>query len=1161
MNHESLLAVLKEKMIQIGVVDGKLKVLDPEGRLDEQLLAALREHKQALIALLSHQEYLAPADFPYADLDETGLQEILRTHGDLEDIYIATPLQAGMLFHAQDDAGASYAVRHSCDLTGALDVGAFASAWQRVVAKYAALRTTFHVDSKARVHQLVHRQCALALRQLDWRDIAADSMAGKLARYKQEDLARGFDFAAPPLMRLTLIRTAEQDYHFIWLLHHSVCDGWSQPLIFSEVLQQYAALTRGTTRETAPVVPYANYIAWLHRQDTAAALEYWKQYLDGIRQKTPLQIDTLPVATGVAGSTHQSRLADAAMWAGLRQLSERMSCSMNTIVQAAWGALLQRYSGESDVVFGATVSGRPPGVEGVERIVGLFINTIPVRLRLAPATSLRQALEQVHAAFFNGSDYAHLGLGDIQRCADLPHGERLFDSLLVYQNFPQALEATELGGALGLTVRNTPGIEQTNYSLLLNVFDAQQPTLKLSYRKEQFAQATIIRLLDHLEEILRNFATCDLDSPVTAMFALGDEEARQLSGAWRQLSCDYGPDVRLDTLMERQAAATPDAIALVCGKRKLTYAQLNARSNQLAHYLIEHDVRRHTPVGILVERSIEMMVGLFAIMKAGGAYVPMDPKFPASRLEFIMKDSGMPLLLTQESLAPLVADAPATMVCIDSEALAPVLAKLPETNPDAERLGLQADDLIYILYTSGSTGMPKGVLVEHQSVCNFLYYSAETFMPPHLKGSLVSSPLVFDGTVCTLFTPFLRGKYVELMTADDTDLALLGDYIFDDEDPLLIKVTPSHMDALSHGTSERNAAVRHVIVIAGERLPHQLMCTWKFDRLPGVAFFNEYGPTECSVGSTVFPVTDGYVRDMRRASVPIGAPLANARLFVLNEQRQMQPVGVPGQLYIGGKGVARGYLNRDELTQDKFIVAAIGDGQPERLYKTGDLVRWLDDGQIEFIDRVDFQVKLRGLRIELGEIEQQIMKAGPVKNTVVVCDHTGGGRLVAYVVLDEEQRGLGPEQLEVRAEGFRAALSRVLPAYMVPSEFMVLDELPLSTNGKVDRGRLPKAEGKRRAAAAVAPETALEQQLAAIWCKVLGLQSVGVTDNFFQLGGHSLLVMRLLSEIKRELGASVTINAFFKHADIRALANHLAAHALQANLATLDDSLVEEGSF
>ncbi len=496
MNNEMLLAVLNDKKIQIGVVDGKLKVLDPEGALDAALMAQLRDNKQQLIELLSARNHLTPSDFPYAALSAQDLEQVLQQHRDLDDIYVATPLQAGMLFHAQDDAGASYAILHSCNLVGALDADAFASAWRSMVARYAVFRTSFHVDSAARAHQLVHKQASLDITMLDWRGRDGAHLAQDLAEYRDADRLRGFDFSGAPLMRISLIRTADAVHNFVWLMHHSITDGWSQPLIFVEVLDHYAALLRKETPPQRPVVPYKHYIAWLQRQDTSRALAFWKRYLGGIHQKTALHLDTLPMAGNPQGASSLVRVLDQDLCAALRQLSQRMSCSMNTILQAAWGVLLQRYSGERDIVFGTSVSGRPPELEGVEHIIGMFLSTLPMRMTFEPDTTLGEALGQVQQAFLDGNDYSYLGLGDIQRCAELPFGERLFDTLVVYQNFPGALHSADAGAAVGLKLEQSAGVEQTNYTLLLNVFDSDEIMLKISYRQERFARATINRLVD-----------------------------------------------------------------------------------------------------------------------------------------------------------------------------------------------------------------------------------------------------------------------------------------------------------------------------------------------------------------------------------------------------------------------------------------------------------------------------------------------------------------------------------------------------------------------------------------------------------------------------------------------------------------------------------------
>lgn len=1157
MNNETLLSILSEKRIQIGIVDGKLKILDPEQNLDEELRQHLRNNKAQLIELLGQKTELTVADFPFAEMDSEELKRALRGRADIQNIYVATPMQTGMFFHGLQDRGTSYMIQQFCDLVGMLDREAFRAAWCNAVTKYDAFRTSFYMDDRARVHQLVHKRAELQISYLDWSSSAPDVMSQQLIALRESDRRSGFDFSTAPMMRITLVRTAAETHHFVWTLHHSICDGWSQPLIFSDVLGHYAYLTgKAASRFERPLVPYVNYIAWLVQQDREKAVAYWKEYLLGITNKTELQIDSMPIRSGIHGPASLSRELHPDLVSRLRALSRNMSRSLNTIIQAAWGLLLHRYSGDTEVVFGTTFAGRPTSVEGVEQIVGMFLATVPVRMSFSDRTTVEVALSQVHDAFFNAHEHSHIGLGEIQRAANLAAGERLFDSLLVYQNYPDAGLGRVISNDIGISVQNSGGSEQTNYSLLINVFDAEGLTLKVSYRRERFAELTIERLLSHLEQILNGFVCGEGARVLQDLPVLSVRERDLLTRSWFERRSDYGVDCRLNTLLEQQALATPQNIAVICGNRKLSYRELNEQSNRLSHYLVERGVQKNTPVGICMERSIEMMVALFAVMKSGGAYVPMDPKFPASRLEFLANDSSMCLVLTQSSLAGGLACIGRELVCLDDTHLGQVLSSFPSVNVNANSQKLTPDDLIYILYTSGSTGMPKGVLVEHQSVCNFLRYSVETFMPAHLEGSLVSSPLVFDGTVCTLFTPFLCGKYVELMNAEDTDIELLGDYFFDDEEALLIKVTPAHLQALSYHCADTNAAVRHVVVVAGEKLAHQIH--WAFERLPNVIFFNEYGPTECSVGSTVYPIAN-LDPQIKRASVPIGAPLANFRLFVLDSKLRLQPIGVPGELYIGGKGVARGYLNREELTREKFVHAAVVTNKSERLYKTGDVVRWLECGNLEFIDRIDFQVKLRGLRIELGEIEYQLAQCENVKSSVVICARAGESRLVAYVVLKQHENN--DRRGELAVQSIKAKLAESLPAYMIPSDYCVLDELPLSNNGKVDRKRLSQIRIEQCETESVAPQTPLEEQLCEIYREILNVPSLGVTHDFFLSGGHSLLAMRTLSQIKRQLGYAVPVKAFFDNPSVRALANYLSVQQLHDKLATLDGSLVEEGSF
>jgi amino acid adenylation domain-containing protein len=1160
MNNNQILTLLKQKNIEIGVVDGKLKILDPDKNLDTELLTLLKAHKEDLIRLITQSKLFTPSDFPNAALDKQQLAKLQHDYPSLENLYIATPMQSGFLFHGMDDAGASYVSLTHCDLVGTLNVDAFTRAWQHIIARYQTFRTCFVGLDEKQIHQLVQSDVTMPIIELDWRNKPEAELPQALADYRVADKAQGFDFQKPPLMRVSLIRVSDERFHLVWSHHHVLSDGWCLPIVFGEVMASYQGYLNNTPVQLPPVVPYEHYISWLRKQDKNQARAFWTEHLSEMASPTPLTIDKLPPQSESEGRAQgpdsQTLLVSDAVNAGLNALAKSVRCTMNVIVQAAWSVLVQRYSGESEVIFGSTVSGRPAQLAGIEKMIGLFINTLPVRARLGDKITLGELLQQLHRDNVACDEYSYLGLGEIQGLSELPNGMALFDSLIVYENYP-----TELGegqhDSVGFAVEAVGSGDQTNFGLLLNAFDNDQLTLEVSYRLERFSRATIERLMGHLEQIVTAMAAGGAQLKVNEIELLSEAEKQNLLVDWNASEVDYAKGQCLHQLFESQAQLHPNNTAVICGSKELSYSELNERSNRLAHHLMAQGVGPDTLIGLSVERSLEVMVGLFAILKAGAAYIPLDPSYPTARLEYMLSDSAVKIIITQRSLVEILPLSNQQVLCLDDAALDEAVQNCSTVNPVID--ALTPSNLIYVIYTSGSTGQPKGVLVEHHSVVNFLQYSSDTFLPEHVNGALVSAPLAFDGTVCTLYTPFLQGKYVELLPAEDTAIDLLADYIFDDEDPLLFKLTPAHLEALlSQGNNQPNPEVEHVFVIAGELLTEKTLAPWRDELLPNSTFFNEYGPTEASVGTTVYKADKGRQAMTCSGNVPIGEPLANAKLYVLGPNFELQPTGTPGELYIGGAGLARGYLNQPAMTAERFVdnpftdaAADVGKG---KMYKTGDLVKWLPDGNIEFINRIDNQVKLRGFRIELGEIENQLGAISGVREAVVLCreDEGHAKRLVAYVVPTEkfaaddsanastsDKEALSQLKLKMAAE-YIDTLNGCLPEYMVPQVVVFMDQFPLSPNGKVNRRTLPvPEEADLQKQQYVAPRNEIEQTLCGIWQEVLGLEQVGIHDSFFGLGGHSLLAIRLISMVREKLEVEIPVRILFDKATVASLAEVL----------------------
>jgi amino acid adenylation domain-containing protein/non-ribosomal peptide synthase protein (TIGR01720 family) len=1031
---------------------------------------------------------------------------------DIEDIYELSPLQEGMLFHTlYAPESALYFEQLCIPLYGPLDVSALEHAWQQVVDRHTALRTSFEWEEGDKPLQVVHRRVKLSLEQQNWSNLSPAEQVERLEAYLKADRERGFELSEPPLMRLALIRVAEHAYQFVFSLHHLLLDGWSSYLINTEAAAFYEASCQGRTLEFEPSRPYGDYIAWLQQQDLSKAEGFWRRVLAGYKAPPPLGVSraTGRLSDEDEGYDAQQIKLSVATTAALQALARQHQLTLNTLVQGAWALLLSRYTGEEDVVFGATTSGRPPTLKGVESMVGLFINTLPVRVRVSPQAPLIPWLKELQAQQFETRQYEYSPLVKVQGWSEVPRGLPLFESILAFENFPTGSLLQEEGGAQQDSHFHYFG--KTNYPLSILVRPSEDLLVRMMYVRPRFDPTTISRMVGHFQTLLEGMAA-NPEQCLSELPLLTETERHQLLVEWNATTVAYPRDMCIHELFEAQAERTPEAIAVVCQGEQLTYGELNWRANQLAHHLQALGVGPETLVGICMERSLEMVIGLLGILKAGGAYVPLDPLYPKERLAFMMDDAGVPMLVTEGRLLERLPEHRATVICMDIDW--EVIAGKSKANLVS---GVKSENLAYVIYTSGSTGRPKGALLAHRGLCNVAEAQSRAFDVRSDSRILQFASLNFDASIFEIAMALRAGATLCLGTVDSllpgsTLIQLLRDQAIS-----IVTLPPSALAALP---VEQLPALQ-TILVAGEVFSADLVARWA----TGYRFFNLYGPTESTIWATVAECVDGNRRP------DIGRPIANIQVYVLDCQLQPVPVGVPGELYIGGDGLARGYLNRPELTAEKFITHPFSQEPGARLYKTGDLVCYQPDGNLEFLGRLDQQVKLHGFRIELGEVETVLSQHPAVQESVVLAreDRPGDKRLVAYLVPDQEP---APSVSELR--GF---LQRQLPEYMVPSAFVLLDALPLTPNGKVDRQALP-APGPARPmleATFVAPVNPIEKTLAEIWTQVLGLERVGIYDNFFELGGDSILSLQVIARAK-QAGIQLTLKQLFQNQTIAQLA-------------------------
>jgi len=1422
----------------------------------------------------------------------------------IEGSYPLSPIQQGMLFHSLYDNHAGVDIEQIvCALRENLNIPAFIRAWERVVARHASLRASFRWDSLDEPRQEVHRMVELPFELHDWRDVPATDQKIRLEAYLRADRQRGFELSHAPLMRFALFRLSEADYQLIWTFHHIIADGRSHLVILKEVFLYYEAYCQGQELQLEPPPSFADYLRALPRIDISEAEMYWRQALKGFKSPTQFAVAQSPVArdteTEVVFGELRTRLSEE-VTSELMALANQHQLTLNTIVQGAWALLLSRYSGEEDVIFGAVRAGRQFNGNKAESMVGMFINTLPVRVGVLPDTYLLPWLKELRARNMAVRKYEHTPLVNIQGWSDIPAGASLFESILVFDNY--LLNSTLQAQGGNWQNREFWLLEQTNYPLNIYAYAEPALLLKIAYDRRWFADDTIIRMMEHLKALLGSISA-NPQKKLAELSLLTATETYQVLEDWNHTEVEYDREVCVHQLIESQAETTPTALALVFEDKQLTYQELNDRANQVANYLRKLGVGPDTFVGVCVERSLDMIIGLLGILKAGGAYLPLDPTYPKDRLNFMVMDARVPVLLTQERLKSDFSEHQATVVCLDTEW--DVISRERKENIDS---GVNASNLAYVIYTSGSTGKPKGVMISHRNVVNFfcgmderipheppgvwlavtslsfdisvlellwtlrhgfkvilyaneirhpvstgngdgssaereidfsLFYFASdegeevadkyhlliegakfgdrhgfasVWTPErhfHAFGGLYPNPAVASAAIAsvterisiragscvlplhnpirvaeewalvdnlskgrvgisfasgwqpndfvlkpenfanrkeilfrdievvrklwrgeavsmpgpngdlievrTLPRPIqselpvwitaagnpetfrmageggfnilthLLGQSVEELKAkisvyrqawekkghpgkghvtvmlhtfigDDIDRVReivrkpMTDYlrssveliklaawsfptfksqaeaigknpleIFESQDlteedmeallahaferyfetsglfgtptsclemvdqlrgidvdeiaclidfGVASDVVLAHLDQLmqlkelasskkreeefTFAAQIRKHNVTHLqctpsmasmllvndenrlalttlqtLLVGGEAFPVELASQLK--SIVSGQIINMYGPTETTVWSTTYTVSD------REDTIPIGRPIANTELYILDQNLEPVPIGMSGELFIGGDGVVRGYLNRPELTAQRFIQNRFDGKSEARMYRTGDLVRYRPDGNVEFLGRLDHQVKIRGYRIEIGEVETVMDQYPVVQKSVVVAreDVPGEKRLVAYVI-PEQNRTLIVSEL-------REYLRNKLPEFMIPSKFVILKKFPLTPNAKIDRKALPAPEDVKaeHETTFVSPENDMEKTIAVIWQEVLNLPQVSVHDSFFDLGGHSLLMVQAHRRLKDVIDKDLSVADMFKYPTIRSLTNYI----------------------
>lgn len=1025
---------------------------------------------------------------------------------NIQDIYPLSPMQEGLLFHSLfSPQGGIYFEQMVYRVQGELHVAHFQKAWQEVLNRHSILRTAFYWEETEKPLQVVFRDVALPFTYQDWSQLSGAEQESRLEEYLQEEREQGFELTMPPLLKVSLIQMDADVSQVVLSFHHLLLDGWSLPLLLGEVFALYRAYEQERSIVLESSRSFKDYILWLNEQDTSRAEQYWRKTLAGFQTPTVLQIDRAEgnsAGQAAVFSEREARLSPAAT-AALQALARQSGVTLNTMVQGAWSLLLSRYSGEKDVVFGTVLSGRSGDLAGIESMVGMFINTLPVRVKIPKNETVLSWLKTLQEQQVELRQYEYSSLLQVQGWSEIKRGQSLFDSVLVFENYP--VDEQVKAGMGGLSIEAARFIERTNYPLSVLVAPDHELMVKVIYDSIRFGESSVERMVGHLLTLLEQMAE-NPEGAVEALEMMTEAERRQIVEEFNDTAVDYPSHLTVTELFEEMAAYAPDRPILFYQDQSFTYRELDERASGLAYQLKAMGVQPNELVAVFAERSPEMVISVLAILKAGGAFVPIDPDYPRERIEWMLQDCNARVMLASAVIEQMDVSFSGTILNLSqidwNEAKA---AREAPAGDEGRQAFPSSTDICYVMYTSGSTGRPKGVMVSHRNVVRLVKNTNYAQFDENTRILQAGAP-GFDACTYEIWGALLNGGRLYLVNKEVLlDAGRMRDVIQGCGITDMFLSSPL-FNQLSQQDSTMFAGMK-TLLVGGDVVsaPHAKRVA---RAAPDLVVGNAYGPTENTTFSTFCPVGKE-----PSSTIPIGRPIHNSTAYIVDEELRLLPIGLIGELVLGGDGVALGYLNRPELTAEKFVDSPFRKG--ERLYRTGDLARFLPNGEIEYLGRTDDQVKIRGFRVELGEIMNHLADHPAVKETVVVVRMNAQGtkELCAYYAAES---AVAPDQL-------RDFLAERLPAYMIPSRYVHMERLPLNTNGKVDKSALPEPDETDRESSHdfAAPRTQVERALAEIWQEVLGHPQIGIHDNFFELGGDSILTIRVIALAKeRELSFS-----------------------------------------
>ena len=1129
-----LLTELKALNVKLWIEDDHLCYQAPKGALTPTLKTLLRDHKTEIKDLV-HQ----------ANFHNRSPHETIQPVEGHQHLPLSFAQQRLWFLDKLEPDSPAYNEPWAIQLNGLLNVEALEQSLNEILKRHETLRTTFLIIDGQPI-QAITPASYQSLSIIDLQELQSDQRLTEAQLQFAALAQQPFDLSQGPLMLVKLLKLSAEEHWLLFNFHHIICDRWSFGVFTRELTALYTACTSGQP-SPLPELPiqYADFAHWQGERLQGSILEdlltYWKRQLSG--QLPVLELPTdhpRPPLQSYRGSSQSLQLSQD-LTIALNNLSRQSGATLFMTLLAAFKVLLHRYSGQEDIIVGIPIAGR--NRPELENLIGFFLNTLVLRTDLSGNPRFHDLLKQVREIALGA--YEHQDL-PFEKLVEELHPQReqsispLFQVMLILQNTPTAEVKLP-----GLTISSLKNSNQTaKYDLTLYLLETEQGlNCHLEYNTDLFASTTITRILSHFQTLLEGIVA-NPNQRLSDLPLLTERERYQLLVEWNDTQTDYPQEQSIQQLFEAQVERTPDALAAIYENQRatyhyqelVTYQELNGRANQLAHYLQKQGVGPEVLVGIYLERSLEMVEALVGILKAGGAYVPLDPDYPAERLAFILSDAQISVLLTRHSLLEQLPNHSAQVVCLDTDW--EYISQESEENPVSL---VTAANLAYVIYTSGSTGQPKGVAVPHQQILNRLAWMWDAY--PFQAGEVGCSKTAinFVDSIWELLGPLLQGVPTVIIPNSVLQKSFKFVQILAEHQVTRLWIVPSFLRAILDTVPNLQSELPNLKfwVTSGEAISVELLQRFQ-ESLPQAVLYNLYGTSE--VWDVTWYEPDPQPQKLDR--VPIGRPIANIQAYILDAHRQPVPVGVPGELYVGGVGLAREYINRPELTTEKFIPNPFSrsrgrkedeSSHRERLYKTGDLARYLPDGNIEFLGRLDNQIKIRGFRIELGEVEAALSQHSAIEQTVVIArdDISGDKRLVAYLVLSQDQT--------LTVDELRLFLQKKLPNYMVPSAFIFLDALPLTPNGKIDRRALPAPDQTRLEPEGnfVAPRDKLELQLTQIWESVLGIQPIGIKDNFFDLGGHSLLAVRLVAEIDKAFDKKLPLATLFQAPTVEQLAKVL----------------------